>query len=43
VFRGDAGRKLVVVRAAARYDFPVGDIDTMLAEIERGYGRAPNR
>ena len=34
---GDAGRKLGVVRAAARHAFPVGDIDQMLAEIEHGY------
>lgn len=35
----DAGRKLEVVRAAARHAFPTADIDTMLAEISRGYGR----
>ncbi|MDO8834731.1 MAG: hypothetical protein Q7V01_04010 [Vicinamibacterales bacterium] len=34
---GDAGRKLDCVRAAARHDFPVADIDGMLEEIERGY------
>ena len=34
----DAGKKLEVVRAAVRYNGPTGDIDTMLAEIERGYG-----
>jgi hypothetical protein len=34
---GDAGKKLEVVRAAARHAFPSGDIDQMLAEIERGY------
>jgi hypothetical protein len=33
-----AGKKLEVIRAAARHDYPVGDIDRMLAEIERGYG-----
>ena len=31
-------RKLAVVRAAARHAFPVGEIGTMLAEIESGYG-----
>lgn len=31
------GKKLDVVRAAARHDFPTGDIDTMLADIESGY------
>lgn len=34
---GDGGRKLDVVRAAARHAYPVADIDQMLAEIERGY------
>ena len=34
---GDAGRKLGVVRAAARHTYPVAGIDQMLAEIERGY------
>jgi hypothetical protein len=34
---GDAGKKLEVIRAAARHDFPSGDIGTMLAEIETGY------
>jgi hypothetical protein len=33
-----AGKKLEVIRAAARHDYPVSDIDRMLAEIERGYG-----
>jgi hypothetical protein len=33
----DAGRKLHVVRLAARHAFPAPDIDQMLAEIERGY------
>ena len=35
---GGVGKKLEIIRAAARYDFPVGDIEDMLAEIERGYG-----
>ena len=34
---GDAGKKLDVIRAAARHDFPTGDIEQMLSEIERGY------
>ena len=29
--------KLRAVRAAARLDFPTGDIDKMLREIEQGY------
>jgi hypothetical protein len=32
-----AGKKLDAVRAAARHSFPTGDIEQMLAEIERGY------
>jgi hypothetical protein len=35
---GDVGKKLEVIRTAARYDYPSGDIDRMLAEIESGYG-----
>jgi len=34
----DAGRKLQVVRAAFRHDYPTADVQTMLAEIARGYG-----
>jgi len=34
---GDVGKKLDVIRAAARHDYPSGDIDQMLGEIERGY------
>jgi hypothetical protein len=37
---GDAGKKLDVVRAAARHAYPTADIDRMLAEIESGYGIA---
>lgn len=33
----DAARKLDAVRAAARHAFPTGDIEQLLAEIERGY------
>ena len=35
---GSNAKKLEVIRAAAQHDYPTGDIDTMLAEIERGYG-----
>jgi len=35
---GGLGKKLDVIRAAARHDYPTGDIDGMLAEIESGYG-----
>jgi len=33
----DSGRKIAVVRAAARHEFPTADIDLMLAETEAGY------
>ncbi|MEP7352696.1 MAG: antitoxin [Acidobacteriota bacterium] len=32
-----AESKLAAVRRAVEFDFPTGDIDQMLAEIERGY------
>ena len=35
---GDVGKKLATIRAAVRHDYPSGDIDAMLAEIESGYG-----
>lgn len=38
---GDAGKKLAVVRAAARGGFPTGPIEQMLAEIEQGYTEPP--
>jgi hypothetical protein len=41
--QGDAKRKLEVVRAAARHEFPTADIDRMLDEIEQGYGGAGSR
>jgi hypothetical protein len=34
---GSMGKKLEVIRAAAQHAYPVGDIDSMLAEIESGY------
>lgn len=38
----DVGKKLGIVRAAARHSFPTGGIDQVLAEIERGYlGEGP--
>ena len=39
---GDIGKKLDVIRAATRHDYPAGDIDAMLAEIESGYGAGPH-
>ena len=35
---GGVGKKLAVIRAAARMGYPTGDIGQMLAEIEKGYG-----
>jgi hypothetical protein len=32
------GKKLEIIRAAARHDYPSADIGRMLAEIESGYG-----
>jgi hypothetical protein len=40
---GDSGKKLDVIRAAARHAYPTADIDMMLAEIESGYGVAERR
>jgi hypothetical protein len=33
----DSGKKLQAIRAAVQHEFPTGDIDSMLEEIERGY------
>ena len=35
---GGASKKLELIRAAAEHEYPVGDIGSMLAEIEKGYG-----
>jgi hypothetical protein len=35
---GSLSKKLEIVRLAAQQDFPAGNIDSMLAEIESGYG-----
>lgn len=40
--RRDPAAKLEAVRTAARFAFPSGDINAMLAEIEQGY-RDPSR
>jgi hypothetical protein len=34
---GDVGKKLEAIRTAAQHESPTSDIDTMLAEIARGY------
>jgi hypothetical protein len=38
---GDTSKKIAVIRAAAQHDYPTGDIDSMLAEIEKGYSTGP--
>ena len=40
---GDPGKKVAVVRAAARHAYPSGDIEQIIAEIETGYGVAERR
>ena len=35
---GDTGKKLDVIRSAARHSFPTAEIADMLSDIERGYG-----
>jgi hypothetical protein len=40
--RGSVSKKLEAIRVAAKHEFPVSDIDQMLAEIEQGY-RSGNR
>ena len=37
---GDVGKKLDIVRAAARHNFPTADIDQMLLQIESGFDGA---
>jgi hypothetical protein len=37
----DVSEKLAAVRTAAAHSFPTADIETMLDEIERGYGSVP--
>jgi hypothetical protein len=34
----DTGKKLDVIRAAVRHAYPTGDFDSLLREIESGYG-----
>jgi hypothetical protein len=40
---GDATRRIALVRAAARQEFPTADIDRMLVEIGRGYREPAGR
>ena len=37
---GAVDRKLAAIRAADRCSYPTGDMDTMLSEINAGYGEA---
>lgn len=37
----DVNKKLAIIRAAAKHDFPTADIEVMLEEIERGYLSGP--
>lgn len=34
-------RKLAAIEAASRLDFPTGELDVLLADIERGYAGEP--
>ena len=38
----DFAAKLEAIRRAAKHEFPTADIETMLAEIERGYESTAN-
>ena len=38
---GSTAKKLDAIRASARHSFPAGEIDEMLAEIEKGYNSGP--
>ena len=38
---GDLDAKLRAIRAAARHEFPTGDIEQMLEEIDRGRETVP--
>ena len=35
---GSAGKKLDAIRIAVQQEYPAGDVEDMLAEIEAGYG-----
>ncbi len=37
---GRTTKKLEAIRAAAQYQFPAGDIEDMLSQIEQGYGHS---
>lgn len=38
---GDMGKKIDVIRAGAKHEYPTAEIDGMLSEIESGYGAGP--
>jgi hypothetical protein len=39
---GTVSKKLEAIQAAAEHDYPTGDIENMLAEIEAGYRNGQN-
>jgi hypothetical protein len=39
---GDTGARLAAISEAAAHAFPTGEIDEILADIERGYGEDGN-
>lgn len=39
---GSVGKKLEIIRAAARHEFPTSGIEGMLAEIEAGHATSSN-
>jgi len=39
---GDPAKKVAAIRAAASYEFPSGDIASMLSEIEQGLMSGPS-
>ena len=39
---GSMDKKLEAVRRAVRYEYPAGDIESMLDEIEMGYRAGPH-
>jgi hypothetical protein len=38
---GNYSKKLKIIRDSARFGYPTGDIDEMLAEIEKGFDKFP--
>lgn len=40
---GSVGKKAEAIRVSVQHEFPSGDIDDMLAEIEIGYLKPPRK